>query len=225
VYRFELPAGPFRVRWSAPNWETRDSDQGTVVAGSTTTVDTVTLRTLANVPIAEWTITGTIRDGIGNPVAAASLLVGDVFNVQVAIGSTGAAGEFRIASTKAHADLLHVTASKTGHRTQETLVTCGPSCALTANFRLLRIVREWIDAPSTMQVGNVALLSLVDDYDDGSRGLFAPTTLSGDCAVVQVLPLKPDDNRTYVKAIAPGTTVLQILRAGPPLAHNIRVVP
>jgi hypothetical protein len=147
-----------------------------------------------------------------------------VFNVQLATGSTDAAGAFRIVSTKAHADRLHITASKAGHRAQEMLVTCGPSCALSASFRLLRIVREWLDGPSTMQVGSVALLSLVDDYDDGSRGVFAPIVQSADPAVVQVLPLKPDDNRTYVKAIAPGMTTL-VETGIQRLSLNIHVVP
>src|SRR4030095_8533707 len=48
---------------------TRYRTPGMVVTVSTTTVDAVTLRLLSNLPIAEWSISGIVRDGVGNPVA------------------------------------------------------------------------------------------------------------------------------------------------------------
>src|SRR6266550_7223124 len=77
VYRFELPLGPFRVRWSWPGNETRDSDPGTIVAGTTMTLDVVILRQASSLPIPEWSIAGTVRDGAGNPIAAAAISVED----------------------------------------------------------------------------------------------------------------------------------------------------
>ena len=66
AYRLELPPGPFRLRWSAQGLDPRESDPGTVIAGSTTTVDTVILRVMS---VPDWSITGIVRDGVGNPVA------------------------------------------------------------------------------------------------------------------------------------------------------------
>lgn len=37
-----------------------------------------------------------------------------------------------------------------GGSSQFTIVPCGPACAITADFRLLRRVREWLDGPSAM---------------------------------------------------------------------------
>jgi hypothetical protein len=60
------------------------------------------------------------------------------------------------------------------------------------DFRLLRIVRKWLDGPSTMQVGDVAAVRAVDEYDDGSRKAYTALVNSSNPTVVQVLPcLRP----------------------------------
>src|SRR5262245_37576129 len=121
AYRFELPAGPFRLRWSAssPFFEPRDSNPGMVVAGSTTTVDTVVLR------FAEWSVSGIVRDGVGNPVAKAWVTVSGGYLIAIADATTDAAGRYRITSTSQHADAIQVKASL-GDISQYTIVTCGP---------------------------------------------------------------------------------------------------
>src|SRR5438105_2715743 len=103
AYRLELPPGPFRVRWSAPTYEPRASDSGTITAGITTTMMPVTLRLLSNVPIPEWSVSGIVRDGVGNPLPGALVTAGDIF-YPAAGASTDAAGGFRITSTRQHPD-------------------------------------------------------------------------------------------------------------------------
>ena len=222
AYRFELPAGPFRLRWSAssPFFETRDSNPGVVVAGSTTTVDAVVLR------FAEWRVSGIVRDGVGNPVAGAWVTV-DGFLIPIADATTDAAGRYRIVSTAQHADAIQVKAS-IGDISRYTIVTCGPSCVITADFRLLRRVREWLDGPSAMQVGEVAGVTTVTEFDDGSRTTAVTRLESSNPAVVKVLPLQPpyEATSTSVKAIAPGTVTLQTAGYTQPLLLlNVRVVP
>jgi hypothetical protein len=219
AYRFELPAGPFRLRWSAssPFFEPRDSNPGMVVAGSTTTVDAVVLR------FAEWSVSGIVRDGVGNPVARAWVTV-DGLLFPIADATTDAAGRYRITSTSQHADAIQVKAEIVGYESQYTIVTCGPSCSITADFRLLRRVRQWLDGPSAMQVGEVAGVTTVTEYDDGSRTTTATPLESSNPAVVKVLPLQPPYQTTYVKAIAPGTVTLQLAQSKP-LLLNLRVVP
>ena len=225
AYRFELPPGAFRVRWSAPGYELRESDPGAVIGGSTTSVGTVTLRLLSNLSGPEWSINGIVRDGLGNPVAGAQVDAGDGVAWTVDLTSTDAAGRFRIGSTYPHPDWLHISAYKEGYRTQYITVFCGPSCAIMADLRVLRRVREWLDGPSTMQVGDVATVSLVDDYDDGTRSVVGASVNSSNRAVLQVLPSQPPYDKTYVKAIAPGTATLQLPLATQPLTLNVRVVP
>jgi hypothetical protein len=218
AYRFELPAGPFRLRWAASSFfETRDSNPGVVVAGSTTTVDAVTLR------FAEWSISGIVRDGVGNPVAGV-WVTADGLLVPIADATTDAAGRYRIVSTSQHADTFPVRASIPGYVSQYTTVTCGPSCSITADFRLLRRVREWLDGPSAMQVGEVAGVTTVTEFDDGSRTTAATPLESSNPAVVKVLPLQPPYETTYVKAIAPGTVTLQLAGYTKLLLLNVRVV-
>ena len=224
AYRFELPPGPFRVRWSAQGYEPRESEPGTVIAGSTTPVNTVMLRLLSNLPIAEWSISGIVRDGLGNPVADVWVYAGDALTT-VAETSTDAAGRFRIASTRQHVATLYVNASKGGYLSQFTTVTCGPSCAITVDFRLLRLVRQWLDGPSTLQVGDLAAVTNVLEYDDGSRKAYATLVTSSNPAVLQVLPLQPPYDKLYVRAIAPGTATLQLPLASQTLILNVRVVP
>jgi hypothetical protein len=222
AYRFELPAGPFRLRWSASSFfETRDSSPGVVVAGSTTTVDAVVLR------FAEWSVSGIVRDGVGNPVAGA-WVTADGILVPFAEATTDAAGRYRITSTSQHADTIQVKADIVGYISQYTIVTCGPSCAITADFRLLRRVREWLDGPSAMQVGEVAGVKTVTEFDDGSRTTAVTHLESSNPAVVKVLPLQPPYQSTSisVQAIAPGTVTLQTAGYTKPLLLlNVRVVP
>jgi hypothetical protein len=76
-----------------------------------------------------------------------------------------------------------------------------------------------------MQVGDVATVSLVDDYDDGTRSVVGASVQSSNRAVVQVLPSQPPYDKTYVKAIAPGTATLQLPSASQTLILNLHVVP
>jgi len=226
AYRLELPPGPFRVRWSRPGYEARESDPGAVIAGSTTTVDTVTLRPLPDLSIVEeWSISGIVRDGLGDPVAGAYVDVSDGAASTVAVLSTDAAGRFGIVSTQWHPDSLHINAQKEGYRSQDLTVRCVPSCAITTDFRLLRIVRQWIDGPSTMQVGDVAPVTAGVEYDDGSRKAYRASVNSSNVDVVRVLRSQPPYDTTYVKAIAPGTATLQLPLATQTLTLNVHVVP
>jgi Carboxypeptidase regulatory-like domain len=224
AYRFDLPAGPFRVRWSAQGYEPRESDPGTVMAGSTTTVNAVVLQLLSNV-IGDWSITGIVRDGVGNPVVRASVDAGDGVQWTVGSTSTDAAGRFVLTPKRLHPNWLHITAWKEGHRSQHITVPCMPSCAITMDFRLLRIVRQRLDGPSTLKVGEVAAVRAVDEYDDGTRKAYTALVSSSNPAVVQVLTLEPPYDTTYVKAITPGTATLQLRVASQPLTLNVRVVP
>ena len=223
AYRFELPPGPFRVRWSAQGYEPRESDPGTVIVGSTTTVNAVILQLLSNV-IGDWSITGIVRDGVGNPVAGAHINAWDGVAWFVGDTLTDAVGRFVLTPKREHPNSLHIDAWKEGYRSQSITVPCVPSCAITAAFRLLRIVRQWLDGPSTMQVGDVAPVTGVVEYDDGTRYAGWAYIESSNRAVVQVLPSQPPYERLYVKAIAPGTATLQ-LPSSPPLILNVHVVP
>lgn len=218
AYRFELPAGPFRLRWSASSFfETRDSSPGVVVAGSTTTVDAVVLR------FAEWSVSGIVRDGVGNPVAGA-WVTADGILVPFAEATTDAAGRYRMVSTQQHADTFPVRASIPGYVSQFTTVTCGPSCAITADFRLLRRVRQWLDGPSAMRVGDVAQVTTITEFDDGTRETsVAPPLESSDPHVVQVVPLQLPYTAAYVKAISPGTATIRLAILPEPLLLNIHV--
>jgi hypothetical protein len=224
AYRLELPPGPFRVRWSAQGYEPRDSDPGTVIGGGTTTVGTVILR-LSFESNPEWSISGTVRDGLGNPVAGVDVAAGDGVAWNPGFTTTDATGRFRIDSKRPHPDWFHISAYKEGYRTQDITLFCGPSCALTADFRALRYVREWLDGPSTMRVGDVASVSLVSEYDDGTRSVVSASVNSSNLAVLRVLPSQPPYDKTYVKAIAPGTATLQTPFTSQPLILNVHVLP
>jgi hypothetical protein len=137
AYRLELPPGPFRLRWSAQGAEPRDSDPGAVIAGVTTTVDTVVLRrSFEGNP--EWSVSGTIRDSLGNPVAGVDVDASDGVAWYVGVTSTDAAGRFRIASRRPHPDWLHISTYKEGYPSPSITLFCGSSCALTVDFRLER---------------------------------------------------------------------------------------
>ena len=226
AYRLELPPGPFRLRWSSERVrvEPRDSNPGTVIAGATTTVDTVVLRrSFEGNP--EWSVSGIVRDGLGNPVAGAEVDAGDGLSWYPGFTKTDATGRYRIDSKRPHPDWLHITAYKDPYPEQYITLFCGPSCALTVDFRLEGHVREWLDGPSTMQVGDVATVSLVGEYADGTRSVVRSEVISSNLGVQQVIPSPPPYDKTYVKAIAPGSATLRQFIHGQALTLNVRVVP
>jgi hypothetical protein len=210
-YHFDLPPGQFRVRWSADSFETRDSDAGTVQAGATTKVATVTLRLQRNVPVADWSISGVVLDGRGSPVPDALVYsLADLLTYNAA-GRTDAAGHFHITSTRQHPDTVGLTVEKTGYTTYQGSVACLEACTPTVTVRLLRIVREWLDGPSSMQVGDVVPVDRVTEYDDGSRAVARAFVESSNPSVLQVQPLVSPFEHVYVKALAPGTATLSVL--------------
>jgi hypothetical protein len=224
AYRLELPPGPFRLRWSAQGVEPRDSDPGAAVAGGITTVDTVVLRrSFEGNP--EWSVSGIVRDNLGNPVAGAEVDAGDGLSWYPGFTKTDATGRYRIDSKRPHPDWLHINAYKEGYPEQYITLFCGPSCALTVDFRLERHVREWLDSPSAMQVGDVATVSLVGEYADGTRSVVRAEVISSNLGVLQVVPSLPPYDKTYVKAIAPGTATLKQFSGGQVLTLTVRVVP
>jgi hypothetical protein len=59
-----------------------------------------------------------------------------------------------------------------------------------------------------MQVGDVVTVSLVGEYADGTRSVERAEVISSNLGVLQVVPWPaspPPYDKTYVKAIAPGT--------------------
>ena len=222
VYHFDLPPGPFRVRWSAEFFETRESDASTVQGGATTKVATVTLRLQRNVPVAEWSISGLVLDGRGSPVPdALAYSLADMLTYNAA-GQTDAAGRFHITSTRQHPDIVGLTVEKRGYTTYQGSVACVEACTPTVTVRLLRIVREWLDGPSSMRVGDVVPVDGVTEYDDGSRVLARAFVESSNPSVVQVQPFVSPYEHVYVKALAPGTATLSAIGG---LSLQVRVYP
>ncbi len=222
VYHFDSPPGPFRLRWSKEAWEARDSDASTVAAGETRKLATVTLRLLSNVPVAEWVVSGRVFDGTGNPVALAGVYIARDGLSLLASASTDTAGRFRLASTRQHPDRMAVNVDKSGYESTSQPVTCPDACAADLTMRLRRIVREYLDGPTTMQVGDVIAPSWIRELDDGSREVFGrPFVESSNPSVLQVQPLVAPYEHVYVKALAPGAATLTYVG----LSLPIRVYP
>jgi hypothetical protein len=213
AYHFDLPEGPFRLRWSGGSvWESRDSEPGNVQAGMTTRVSTATLRLQANVPVAPWTITGRVLDGkgVGIPNVSVSAFQN---SIQSAIGFaiTDPSGRFVMTSTSAHVDPISVGAEKSGYWRESgsgATIACS-TCSPDVTLSLFRILREWLDASSSMQVGSVAPITGVTELDDGRTVRGAILVASSNPGIVQVLgsPYPPNAG-VYVKAVGAGTATL-----------------
>lgn len=224
AYHFDLPAGSFRLRWTAGGLETRDSDAGTVQAGATVRMTTVTLRLLSNLPIAEWSISGAVIDGRGVPVSGASVSAPAPDDLTyLAAATTDASGRFRMTSTRQHGAAVPVTVEKTGYERSLTSVACGDACAATVSVRLRRILRRYLDGPSSMRVGDTAIVDDVTDYDDGTHARVRANVLqSSNPAIVQVQPLVAPFDHVSVKALAAGDVTLTNGITDP---LNVRVAP
>ena len=76
-----------------------------------------------------------------------------------------------------------------------------------------------------MQVGDVATVSLVGEYADGTRSVVRAEVISSNPGVLQVVPSPPPYAETNVKAIAPGTATLKQFLGGQVLTLTVGVVP
>lgn len=223
AYHFDLPPGPFRLRWSGEAWEPRNSDAGTVAAGESRKLATVTLRLISNIPVEEWVVSGQVFGGQGNPVAGAGVNVFGGGLTQLGSAGTDAAGRFRAPSRRQHPDQLSVVVEKSGYVVTRVPVTCLAACAVELTVRLLRIVREYLEGPSTMQVGDVIAPAMIREFDDGSRDVLGRllSVESSNPSVLQVQPDVAPFEHVYVKALSPGAATLTF--AG--LSLPIRVYP
>ena len=174
-YRLELPAGPFRLRWSKPGYVARDSAPSMVNSGSTTAMPDVML----DGP--EWTITGVVTDGLGRPAPGAALLVFGASLFPLATGTSDSAGRFTLTSNWIVPLFTDVRASKEGYKEARAPFTCcaGNTERVAIDLRIVRILRVALTGPTVLRVGQSAALGFEAEFEDGSR----ETGSGGECGV------------------------------------------
>jgi hypothetical protein len=204
VYHFRLSAGTFRLQWRATSYDPLDSDAMTAVADQVLSVPTVTLRPAAIPP---WTVRGTVVDDVGNPVADALL-----FELGTGVSArSDAAGHYVLTSTLQHSGVT-LLFRKSGYESQNGSPNCTGSCTTTANFRVLRILKEYLDVPSTVSVGDVFAVDDVREYRNGVSRLSPIGLTSNNPAVLEVQTA--NTYRLVVKARSAGTATLTLPACG-----------
>jgi hypothetical protein len=223
-YRLELPAGPFRLRWSKTGYVARESDPAMVNSGATTTVPDVMLDGR------EWTIAGVVTDGLGRPVPG--IRVGVSSTYLLASSTSDIAGRYTMTSNFVVPPLTSIRASKEGYKEAQVPFAC---CAedterVTIDLRIVRILRVALTAPTVLRVGQWAALGFEAEFEDGTRERGAAgSPVSSDSTVVRVGERTNDGIVSYpvVEGLARGTATItgSYYRAGVAVVPlQIRVV-
>ena len=226
-YRLELPAGPFRLRWSKPGYVARDSAPSMVNSGSTTAMPDVML----DGP--EWTITGVVTDGLGRPAPGAALLVFGASLFPLATGTSDSAGRFTLTSNWIVPLFTDVRASKEGYKEARAPFACcaGDTERVAIDLRIMRILRVALTGPTVLRVGQSAALGFEAEFEDGSRETGSGgSAVSSDSTVVRVGERTDDGIFGYavVEGVARGTATITRpdYRPGVPVIPlQIRVIP
>jgi hypothetical protein len=201
TYHFLLSAGTFRLRWTAASYDPLDSDAMTAAADRVLTVPTITLRPA---PIPPWTVSGTVVDDFGNPVADALLFeIGTGVSVQ-----SDPDGHYVLTSTLQHSGVT-ILVRRSGYLNLNTGANCTGSCTATLNIRLQRILKEYLDIPTGVNVGDVFKVIDVRETAFGISRLTPIGLTSSNPSVLEVDPF-----HSAVNARSAGTATLTLPPCG-----------
>jgi hypothetical protein len=169
-YRFELPPGTVRLKFSLSGYDDQLSSTYTVEQNGLVTVPTVLLRMSA------WAVSGVANDSGGRPVAGAGITIGDTGGVAVGNATTDASGSYRFASTSIgygipHPTQITVSVQKSGYETSYSPIVkcCNVGADTVINVQIgARALSVTLLAPTSMRVGDSAEVRGRIVGDDGA---------------------------------------------------------
>lgn len=221
-YSLQLPAAPFRLQWSRAGFEPRESTLHLAEPGGVLELPDVFMRRIETGP--EWTVTGVVRDGRGNPVADADVRI--VGFVLVLTGKTDAAGRFTITSNQTGAPQPELQVEKwPGYPTTRMVFKCCTSGApIFVDVRLLRVVGITLIDPAVVRVGQHLRIVIRADYDDGSQQVILPTQGEGSSSNRSVVRFGSD--QIFIFGLSPGAATIHFTYWGVgPSSLQVRVDP
>lgn len=210
VFRFELPAGTTRFRWSKAGYVTREAEYVTT-AGVRTEVQVFLQKAATPPPFPPppYTFTGTVTDSRRNPVGGAEIWLysnGSPIDDRRGTGFADSSGRYTIVLQRT---AQSVRAMKDGYVPNDVFVFAAPSPSTTfvTDVTIRKIDRYTLLSPTSIKVGELARMEGRVELDDGSSvtGCVCFSLVSSDPSVVAV---DGTGSSGMIRGVAPGSATI-----------------
>jgi len=211
VFRFELPAGTTKFRWSKDGYIAREAEH-TTTAGVRTEVQ-VWLQTATPpqpFPPPPYTFTGTVRDSRRNPVIGAEIWLysnSSPIDDRRGTGFADSSGRYSIVLQRT---AQSVRAMKDGYvpNSASILAWSNSSATFVTDVTIKKIDRYMLLSPRSIRVGELARMEGLAELDDGS-------SVTGGCVCVQLVSSDPSivaidgtGSSGMIRGVAPGSATI-----------------
>lgn len=227
LFRFELPPGTTRFRWSKDGYLAREAEH-TITAGVRTEVQVWLQKATTPPPFPPppYTFTGMVRDSRRNPVAGADIWLysnGSPIDDRRGTGVADSAGRYTIILQRT---AQTVRAMKDGYAPNDVSVFASSNASATfvTDVTIRKIDRYVLLSPTSIRVGELARMEGRVELDDGS-------SVTG-CACMQLVSSNPsvvavDGNGSSgrIRGVAPGSATITGTYYGATTTLVVRVNP
>jgi|SRR6185503_4703829 len=224
AYTLAVPAGTFRLRYSARGYLIAESAPVSVAIGDDIKMPNVRLRT------GPWALTGTVTDSRGIPVAGVTVSVSTgAFSGGSSV--TDREGHYRYAGTvrvdgsvEPHFSTVMVGAGGTGiwPASSHQAPCCESPDDTFFDFTVRHVLVVTVNGPATLHVGERTTLTEVVTFDDGPVTLLV--VCPSDNPAVLAQEIDPAGNQR-LHALSQGTATVLCGFLGVPARMQIQVVP
>lgn len=211
VFRFELPPGTTRFRWSKEGYVSRE-DEYTIVAGIRSEVQVwlQKVTTPPPFPPPPYTFTGTVRDSRRNPVVGAEIWLyrnSSPIDDRRGTGFADSSGRYSIVLQRT---AQSVRAMKDGYvpNSASILAWSNSSATFVTDVTIKKIDRYMLLSPTSIRVGELTRMEGRAELDDGS-------SITGGCVCVQLVSSDPSvvaidgtGSSGMIRGVAPGSATI-----------------
>jgi carboxypeptidase family protein len=228
VFRFELPAGTTKFRWSKEGYVSREAEY-TITNGARTEVQVFLQKVTTPPPFPPppYTFTGIVRDSQRNGVAGAEIWLysnGSPIDDRRGSGFTDSSGRYTIILQRT---AQSVRAMKNGYVPNDASIFASSNSSMTfvTDVTIKKIDRYTLLSPTSIRVGELIRMEGRVELDDGSN-------ITGGCVCSQLTSSDPSiiavDGTGYsgfIRGVAPGSATLTGTYYGVTTTLAVRVNP
>jgi hypothetical protein len=228
VFRFELPQGTTRFKWSKDGYLAREGDY-TIVAGTRSEVQVwlQKVTTPPPFPPPPYTFTGTVSDSRRNTVGGAEIWLysnGSPIDDRRGTGFADSSGRYTIVLQRT---AQSVRAMKDGYvpTSASIFAPSNSSTTFVTDVTIKKIDRYMLLSPTSIRVGELVRMEGRVELDDGSTvagGCVCAQLVSSDSSVVTV---DGTGNSGFIRGVAPGSATITGTYYGVATTLIVRVNP